>query len=298
MHPQPRQLARPPGRGPDPSRRRAGSHAGSSTTIVRSRTPSGSARLARRPDRPPQARPSTRPIPTRVLSRPSAELTVGAFLDGWLTDVVRLSVRPRTYASYRYIVALHLTPTLGDIPLASLSPADVQALPQREGGLGSVAADGRVPPGRPARSPRSRGAARPRHAQRRPARAAAARSRAAGCRRSRWRRPARSSPRSPATDSRRSISSPSGSASGRARSSACGGRDVDLASRHPDGPPCPRPDRRRARPRRAQVRDEPAGRAAAGVRAPTRSPPIGTARSRSRCRSGRRPRTSSPTSSS
>ncbi len=56
------------------------------------------------------------------------ELTLGAFLEDWLADVVRLSVRPRTLVSYRYIVANHLTPGLGYIGLAALSPADVQAL--------------------------------------------------------------------------------------------------------------------------------------------------------------------------
>jgi integrase len=64
-----------------------------------------------------------------VTSTPTAveDMTLGAFLEAWLTDVVRLSVRPRTYASYRYVVGLHLTPALGDITLAALSPADVQA---------------------------------------------------------------------------------------------------------------------------------------------------------------------------
>ncbi len=57
----------------------------------------------------------------------SEDLTVGAFLEDWLTDVVRLSVRPRTYVSYRYIVRLHLSPSLGHRQLATLSPADVQA---------------------------------------------------------------------------------------------------------------------------------------------------------------------------
>ncbi|MGO9178720.1 MAG: tyrosine-type recombinase/integrase [Candidatus Limnocylindrales bacterium] len=55
------------------------------------------------------------------------DLTLGAFLEDWLTDVVRLSVRPRTYVSYCYIVRLHLAPGLGHRPLAALSPADVQA---------------------------------------------------------------------------------------------------------------------------------------------------------------------------
>ena len=57
----------------------------------------------------------------------AAELTVGAFLEGWLTEVARPTVRPRTYVSYRYVVGVHLAPGLGDLPLAALSPADVQA---------------------------------------------------------------------------------------------------------------------------------------------------------------------------
>src|SRR5450759_4489117 len=55
------------------------------------------------------------------------DLTLGAFLESWLTEVARVTVRPRTYVSYRYVVGLHLTPALGNIALPSLSPADVQA---------------------------------------------------------------------------------------------------------------------------------------------------------------------------
>src|SRR5664280_1426971 len=55
------------------------------------------------------------------------KLTVGAFLEAWLTEVARVTVRPRTYVSYRYVVGLHLAPALGDLVLAALSPADVQA---------------------------------------------------------------------------------------------------------------------------------------------------------------------------
>ena len=55
------------------------------------------------------------------------KLTVGAFLETWLTEVARVTVRPRTYTSYRYVVGVHLSPGLGDLALASLSPADVQA---------------------------------------------------------------------------------------------------------------------------------------------------------------------------
>ena len=54
-------------------------------------------------------------------------LTLATFLEGWLTDVVRLSVRPRTFVSYRSVVRLHLAPALGAIPLVELRPGDVQA---------------------------------------------------------------------------------------------------------------------------------------------------------------------------
>jgi integrase len=64
-----------------------------------------------------------------VTSMPTAsqDVTLGAFLEAWLTEVVRLSVRPRTYASYRYVVHLHLAPGLGHHRVAALSPAEVQA---------------------------------------------------------------------------------------------------------------------------------------------------------------------------
>jgi integrase len=54
-------------------------------------------------------------------------IRLGAFLDNWLTEVAQVTVRPRTYVSYRYIIGLHLAPGLGHLPLATLSPADVQA---------------------------------------------------------------------------------------------------------------------------------------------------------------------------
>jgi integrase len=66
-------------------------------------------------------------------------LTLAAFLDGWLADVVRLSVRPKTYVSYRSIVRLHLAPGLGEIPLTELRPGEVQAY------LNAKAASGLAP---------------------------------------------------------------------------------------------------------------------------------------------------------
>lgn len=60
------------------------------------------------------------------LPLPPQRLTVGAFLEQWLHDAVRPSVRPSTYASYAGVVRSHLDPGLGHLPLARLSPQQVQ----------------------------------------------------------------------------------------------------------------------------------------------------------------------------
>ncbi len=57
---------------------------------------------------------------------PAQRVTVGAFLDQWLRDSARPSVRPRTYVSYASVVRVHLAPGLGQLPLARLSPQHVQ----------------------------------------------------------------------------------------------------------------------------------------------------------------------------
>jgi integrase len=54
--------------------------------------------------------------------------TVGAYLERWLTDAVRPSVRPATYDRYADIVRLHLIPALGAIRLTKLAPGQVQAM--------------------------------------------------------------------------------------------------------------------------------------------------------------------------
>jgi integrase len=51
---------------------------------------------------------------------------VGEFLDMWLEEAVKPSVRPRTYDSYTQMVRLHIKPTLGHYQLAQLTPQDVQ----------------------------------------------------------------------------------------------------------------------------------------------------------------------------
>src|SRR5262249_29217030 len=53
-------------------------------------------------------------------------LTVGQFLETWLTDVVRPKNKIKTVEGYRGIVRTHITPGLGQRPLARLTPQDVQ----------------------------------------------------------------------------------------------------------------------------------------------------------------------------
>ena len=62
---------------------------------------------------------SRKPIPT-----PSA--TLGQWLDWWLTEDVTPSRAASTAYGYRNIVRRHLLPALGDIPLALLSPVQLQ----------------------------------------------------------------------------------------------------------------------------------------------------------------------------
>ncbi|MDA1129646.1 MAG: tyrosine-type recombinase/integrase [Chloroflexi bacterium] len=62
----------------------------------------------------------------------SDRLTVGQFLDNWLVESVKSTVRPRTYLSYAELVRVHLGPGLGRIQLAKLTPHDVQRLINRK----------------------------------------------------------------------------------------------------------------------------------------------------------------------
>jgi integrase len=59
---------------------------------------------------------------------PSGRLTVAAFLDLWLRETVRPTVRPATFRSYEGIVRVHLQPGLGGHLLAQLTPQHVQRL--------------------------------------------------------------------------------------------------------------------------------------------------------------------------
>ena len=84
------------------------------------------------------ARPHRRASVTTSPRRQPA-LRLGPFLEGWLAETVRLSVRPKTFASYESIVRIHLGPALGHIELAGLRPGDVQTY------LNAKAASGLAP---------------------------------------------------------------------------------------------------------------------------------------------------------
>ncbi|MBE0467472.1 MAG: site-specific integrase [Candidatus Desulforudis sp.] len=64
-------------------------------------------------------------------------LTFSRYLDKWLEDSVKPSVRPRTHESYSQYVRLYIRPALGSIKLTKLGPADIQSLlnQQQEKGL-------------------------------------------------------------------------------------------------------------------------------------------------------------------
>jgi integrase len=72
--------------------------------------------------------------------------TLGQFLDSWLQESVKPSVRPRTYASYAQMVRLHIKPALGHYQLAQLTPQDVQAFLRQKSETKSQKGDGKLTP--------------------------------------------------------------------------------------------------------------------------------------------------------
>ena len=55
-------------------------------------------------------------------------LTLGEYLDRWLVDSVRDTVRQRTWERYESIVRVHIKPALGRIKLKALTPVHVRGL--------------------------------------------------------------------------------------------------------------------------------------------------------------------------
>jgi integrase len=62
-----------------------------------------------------------------TLTKPS-RTTVGQFMQQWLNDVARVSVKATTYANYQGVVKNHITKHIGGIPLQRLEPHHVQAM--------------------------------------------------------------------------------------------------------------------------------------------------------------------------
>src|SRR5918912_2935976 len=55
-------------------------------------------------------------------------LKVGEYLQRWLSDSVKDSVKQTTYESYERLERIHLVPALGRIKLKNLSPTHVRGL--------------------------------------------------------------------------------------------------------------------------------------------------------------------------
>lgn len=66
-----------------------------------------------------------------------ARQTVGLFLERWLAEVARPTLRDSTYASYQSKITLYILPTLGTTQLSALTPQHVQTMMivMRERGL-------------------------------------------------------------------------------------------------------------------------------------------------------------------
>ncbi len=58
--------------------------------------------------------------------RPKADMTFGAWLDQWYQNDCKPAIRPKTQADYENRVYQHIIPELGHIPLAKLTPGDLQ----------------------------------------------------------------------------------------------------------------------------------------------------------------------------
>ncbi len=56
------------------------------------------------------------------------KLTVSLYLGSWVSDVINPVLSPRTYTLYSYLVARHIVPVIGQLPLSELKPAHPQKL--------------------------------------------------------------------------------------------------------------------------------------------------------------------------
>ena len=59
---------------------------------------------------------------------PPQRLVIGKYMERWLEESAKPTLRPETYRSYTSMVRLHITPELGRRPLARLTAQDIQVL--------------------------------------------------------------------------------------------------------------------------------------------------------------------------
>jgi len=64
-------------------------------------------------------------------SSPS-KMTVAEFLDRWLEDYCRVSVRQSTYDMYEMLVRVHIAPEIGHVRLDKIAPLDIQGFIRRK----------------------------------------------------------------------------------------------------------------------------------------------------------------------
>src|SRR3712207_2463031 len=64
----------------------------------------------------------------RGIPAPEGSVTVGEYLDQWLTEVAAKQVRPSTYTGYETNVRLHIKPLIGSKRLAKLTTRDVRKM--------------------------------------------------------------------------------------------------------------------------------------------------------------------------
>ena len=64
------------------------------------------------------------------LTKPSS--TLSTWLDQWHTNKTADGLRPATLRSYRWLIDTHIVPTLGEVRLDRLTPADIRALITRK----------------------------------------------------------------------------------------------------------------------------------------------------------------------
>ena len=58
----------------------------------------------------------------------AGNLSVGEYLERWLSDSVRDTMRKRTYEGYAHIVERHIALSLGGVKLKALTPTHVRSL--------------------------------------------------------------------------------------------------------------------------------------------------------------------------